>query len=149
MAICTSHTHTGPVVGNNLMSMYREKLNEEQKQLIVDYTQTLTRKVAGVVDEAIKKLAPAQIAGGLGKAAFAVKPYEMTDVVVTDVLGEVAGAPGPVSGGAPADLEGAFADCPVELELVGHGVPPDAGVAVRVVVVAGGGHARARLVGGL
>ncbi len=72
IAICTSHTHTGPVVGTNLRSMYRKKLNPEQQRQIVDYTQSLTAKIAGVVDEAMKKLAPAQIASGLGKATFAV-----------------------------------------------------------------------------
>src|SRR5690606_14109847 len=38
IALCTSHTHTGPVVGTNLMSMYREKLSEEQLQRVEDYT---------------------------------------------------------------------------------------------------------------
>lgn len=72
IAICTSHTHTGPVVGTNLMSMYREKLNAEQKQRIVDYTKALTQKVIRASDEAMKNLAPAELATGLGKAEFAV-----------------------------------------------------------------------------
>lgn len=72
IAICTSHTHTGPVVGSNLMSMYREKLSEEQKRQIADYTETLTKHVAGVVDRAMKNLAPAELAHGMGKATFAV-----------------------------------------------------------------------------
>jgi neutral ceramidase len=72
IALSTSHTHTGPVVGTNLMSMYREKLSDEQQQRIVDYTKTLTQKVIGVVDEAMKNLAPAELHHGLGKAEFAV-----------------------------------------------------------------------------
>ncbi|MCA9072272.1 MAG: neutral/alkaline non-lysosomal ceramidase N-terminal domain-containing protein, partial [Planctomycetaceae bacterium] len=72
IAICTSHTHTGPVVGTNLMSMYREKLSDKHKQLIVDYTNTLTKNVTHVVSEAMNKLAPAELAYGLGKATFAV-----------------------------------------------------------------------------
>lgn len=72
IAICTSHTHTGPVVGTNLMSMYREKLSEKHKHLIVDYTKTLTKNVTGVVDEAMKKVASAEVAYGMGRATFAV-----------------------------------------------------------------------------
>ena len=52
--------------------MYREKLSGEQKQLIANYTKTLTQKVAGVVAEAMKNLAPAELAAGSGRATFAV-----------------------------------------------------------------------------
>jgi hypothetical protein len=85
IAICSSHTHTGPVVGTNLMSMYREKLNDEQKQRIVDYTKAMTQKVIGIVDEAMKDLAPAKLASGIGKAEFAVNRRENREADVPEL----------------------------------------------------------------
>lgn len=85
VAICSSHTHTGPVVGTNLMSMYREKLNDEQKQRIVDYTKALIQKVIGVADEAMKNLAPAELASGIGKAEFAVNRRENREADVPEL----------------------------------------------------------------
>ncbi len=109
VAICTSHTHTGPVVGTNLMSMYREKLNDEQKQRIVDYTESLAQKVAGVADEAMKNLAPAQIASGLGTADFAVNRRNNREPDVPE-LRENGELKGPVDHQVPVlsvrDLEG-------------------------------------------
>ena len=44
IALFCSHTHCGPVVGNNLMSMYT--LSEEDQQLVIDYT-------SGLIDEVV------------------------------------------------------------------------------------------------
>ncbi len=70
IALMTSHTHTGPVVGTNLRSMY--VLDERQQQLIVDYTHVLEEKVLKAVAQAIADLEPARLAHGNGRATFAV-----------------------------------------------------------------------------
>jgi hypothetical protein len=68
--LAVSHTHTGPVVGNNLTAMYQ--LDAKQQQLVADYAEELHRKVVKVVGEALKALAPARLTWGSGTAGFAV-----------------------------------------------------------------------------
>jgi hypothetical protein len=70
IALCTSHTHSGPVVGRVLMTMY--SLDDVQRQLIGDYTADLETKLVSLVGQAIEKLAPAKIAWGSGRSTIAV-----------------------------------------------------------------------------
>jgi len=70
IALCTSHTHSGPVVGNNLNAMYF--LDEKHQRLVARYVVMLKEKVAQALDEAMKDLKPATIAYGNGTATFAV-----------------------------------------------------------------------------
>ncbi|MFM7160496.1 MAG: neutral/alkaline non-lysosomal ceramidase N-terminal domain-containing protein [Planctomycetaceae bacterium] len=70
VALCSSHTHTGPVVGRNLMTMYT--LDAAQNQLVQDYTRDLEQHVVAVVAEALADLAPANLAWGSGHNTLAV-----------------------------------------------------------------------------
>lgn len=70
IAIFCSHTHCGPVVGNNLLSMYT--LGEEDRALIREYTIGLIDEISTTVGLAIADLAPAEIGWGQGQAGFAV-----------------------------------------------------------------------------
>lgn len=70
VALCVSHTHTGPVVGSNLRSMYF--LDERQRTLVDEYTAELQENIVKVVGEALGNLAPARLEYGVGKATFAV-----------------------------------------------------------------------------
>jgi putative membrane-bound dehydrogenase-like protein len=70
IAICTSHTHCGPVVAGNLESMYF--LDATQQKLVDDYAALLRRNIVAVVDAAFNKLAPAELAWGNGRTDFAV-----------------------------------------------------------------------------
>jgi neutral ceramidase len=65
-----SHTHTGPVVHSNLNVMY--DLNAEQHKQVMDYAATLHTKLVGVVGDALKTLAPAQLSWANGTTTFAV-----------------------------------------------------------------------------
>ena len=81
IAICTSHTHTGPVVGMNLGPLHYLILPELRQKQIDDYVEVLHRKVVQVVGEAIDNRVPSQLSWGSGTATFAVnrrenKPYE-------------------------------------------------------------------------
>ena len=69
VAICCSHTHTGPVVGTNLKTMYA--LSDRQWKQVESYTETVKRQVVEVVGQAVKELAPAEISWGVGQATFA------------------------------------------------------------------------------
>jgi neutral ceramidase len=68
--LSVSHTHTGPVIRHNLDDMF--DLDETQRKLISDYTQSLRGKLVAVVGEALRRVAPAQLAWGNGQATFAV-----------------------------------------------------------------------------
>ncbi len=72
VALCFSHTHTGPVVAKNLRPMHYMLLDEANRRLVDDYARHLEQQVVAVVGEALKKLAPARLAWGSGRAAFAV-----------------------------------------------------------------------------
>jgi hypothetical protein len=68
--LSVSHTHTGPVVRNNLNAMY--DLEAKQQGYVKDYAKTLHTNIIQVVGEALGKLAPARLSWGTGKATFAV-----------------------------------------------------------------------------
>jgi neutral ceramidase len=68
--ISCSHTHCGPVVGDNLRAMYF--LDDRQEQLVADYTVKLKRAVAEVAAQALERLEPAELTWAIGTATFAV-----------------------------------------------------------------------------
>ncbi|RPI81566.1 MAG: hypothetical protein EHM42_10450, partial [Planctomycetaceae bacterium] len=70
IALNCSHTHTGPVVGRNLMTMYT--LDPTQAQLVADYTHDLEEKIVAAVGDALAALAPARLAWGSGHCTVAV-----------------------------------------------------------------------------
>ena len=70
VALNCSHTHTGPVVGENLRPTYG--LDEEQTRLIAQYTAWLRQRIVQAAQEAAASLAPAQVYWGQGRATFAV-----------------------------------------------------------------------------
>lgn len=70
VALLSSHTHSGPVVGTNLRAMYF--LDDEQHKLVDQYTNDLRDKIVRVAGDALARLAPADIAWGTGTAGFAV-----------------------------------------------------------------------------
>jgi hypothetical protein len=72
IVLCTSHTHSGPVVGRNLRSLHYLLLDEAQQALIDQYADALHKHIVAVVGRAIEQLEPAQLAWGSGTATFAV-----------------------------------------------------------------------------
>ncbi len=81
IAICTSHTHTGPVVGMNLSPLHYLLQSPEQQRLIKEYSEELHRKIVEVVGLAMRNRQPSRLSWGNGRASFAVnrrenKPYD-------------------------------------------------------------------------
>ncbi len=70
IALATSHTHTGPVVGENLSTMYF--FGDDEWAKVRAYNERLKDQVVEVVGQALGKLEPAVIHQGLGTASFAV-----------------------------------------------------------------------------
>ncbi|WP_161604465.1 neutral/alkaline non-lysosomal ceramidase N-terminal domain-containing protein [Roseiconus nitratireducens] len=72
IALCVSHTHTGPVVGKNLGPMHYRLATNEQRRAIDDYQERLQQTVVRLVGLALKNRSPCRLVQGLGHADFAV-----------------------------------------------------------------------------
>lgn len=70
VALCTSHTHSGPVIRGNLVPMY--SLNDDQARRVKEYSVRLTDSLVAVVGDAIESLAPSRLSYATGIATFAV-----------------------------------------------------------------------------
>ena len=72
IALCVSHTHSGPVVAGCLKTMRIVALDDEQNKLADEYAAVLETKIVTVVGEALAQLAPAKLSWGSGTATVAV-----------------------------------------------------------------------------
>ncbi len=86
VALCTSHTHCGPVVGTKRRPTY--DLDEDQWVRIERYAAQLEETVTRIVAEAVDSLAPAELAWGKGRAAFAVNRRENREADVVRLRDE-------------------------------------------------------------
>ncbi|MCP4944265.1 MAG: hypothetical protein GY924_20105 [Planctomycetaceae bacterium] len=84
IAIFTSHTHSGPVVGQNLAPMHFMLADPVQQKRIRAYADRLVDEIESAVGMAIKESRPSRIQWGSGQSTFAVnrrenKPYDTVD----------------------------------------------------------------------
>jgi neutral ceramidase len=70
IVIACSHTHSGPVVGTNLLAMY--KLDAGQRELVTRYAQSLETTLVRISEAAMSSLADAKFSFGNGRCDFAV-----------------------------------------------------------------------------
>jgi hypothetical protein len=68
LMLCSSHTHTGPVIRGNLDSMYF--YGEDQAQLVRAYTDSLPEKFLESIEAALADLSPCHLKWGIGQAHF-------------------------------------------------------------------------------
>lgn len=85
VAICTSHTHSGPVVGKNLGPLHYYRLTPEHQALVDQYAKFLAEQVVAVVGEAIRALAPATLSWGSGRTDFAVNRRNNPEAMVPEL----------------------------------------------------------------
>lgn len=76
IALCVSHTHTGPVVGRNLESMQYSLLAPDQQKAVDAYADELKSKIVASVGEALKNVEACSLHQAIGKATFAVNRRE-------------------------------------------------------------------------
>ncbi len=74
IVLACSHTHSGPVVGTTLLTMY--PLDEKQKARIAEYTTEFEQKIASAVSDAMAQLEPVELSWENGRADFAVNRRE-------------------------------------------------------------------------
>lgn len=77
LILSSSHTHSGPVIRENLVDMY--PMTKEQAAKVEEYTRKLQSDLVAVIGESMKELKPAALKYGAGKATFAVNRREPTD----------------------------------------------------------------------
>lgn len=70
--LCTSHTHSGPVVAQTLAPIHRILFDEKNQKLVDDYAEFLRKAVVDSVKQAVKDLKPAELNWGSGHTDFAV-----------------------------------------------------------------------------
>lgn len=70
VALATSHTHNGPIVGSNLANMFF--LDPAQQALLDSYAANLRKQLVAVVGGALGRLAPCRLAWGKGTIDFAI-----------------------------------------------------------------------------
>jgi len=83
IAISTSHTHSGPVVGSNLKAMYF--MDDAAWKLVESYTDQLVENVVDVVGRSIDDLKPAILQWTVGRAKFAVNRRNNAEKDVPDL----------------------------------------------------------------
>lgn len=79
VAICTTHTHTGPALAGVIPYMFSRDLPPEESERIARYTATLTQKLIEVAQAALKARRPGLLAWGEGSANFAVQRRSIVD----------------------------------------------------------------------
>lgn len=72
----SSHTHTGPLLANNLNLMFQ--LSAHDQEVVERYSRKLTDNLVALAGEAIQDLRPANLWFGNGQAHFAVNRREPT-----------------------------------------------------------------------
>jgi hypothetical protein len=72
----SSHTHTGPVVWGNLVTMF--DMTPEQMDVVKRYGRRITDELVNVAGAALAKLAPARLSFAQGKVGFAINRRQST-----------------------------------------------------------------------
>ena len=86
VALSMSHTHSGPVVGTTLRSMYF--IDAEQSKKVDDYSAKLPTLILHAVDQARKNLQSATVTWGVGSCGFAVNRRENKEPEVAKLRAE-------------------------------------------------------------
>ena len=94
-----SHNHCGPRLGDDLVDYY--PVESEQVRLVDEYSAQMEIKLVALIEEALARLAPAQIAIGAGSATFAVNRRNNREVEVPQMLAKGTPLAGPVDHAVP------------------------------------------------
>lgn len=76
LVLNSSHTHSGPLLMQNLNLMF--DLTPDEQQVVEDYSRKLADALVTVVGSALKDLSPANLSFGNGQASFAINRREPT-----------------------------------------------------------------------
>ena len=94
-----SHNHCGPRLGDDLVDYY--PVEEEQVELVAEYTKQMEAAAVAMVGEALANLSPAKLAQGVGQATFAVNRRNNREAEVPELLAKGIPLAGPVDHAVP------------------------------------------------
>jgi neutral ceramidase len=94
-----SHNHCGPRLGDDLVDYY--PIEEEQVELVAEYTDVMVEKCVAMVGEALADLAPARLAQGVGETTFAVNRRNNPEAEVPAIVASGKPLAGPVDHSVP------------------------------------------------
>jgi neutral ceramidase len=94
-----SHNHCGPRLGDDLVDYY--PVEEEQVELVAEYTSLMIEKAVVLVGEALTNLAPASLHQGEGRTTFAVNRRNNPEAEVPAMLASGKPLAGPVDHSVP------------------------------------------------
>jgi hypothetical protein len=94
-----SHNHCGPRLGDDLVDYY--PVESEQVKLVDEYSTQMETKLVALVEDALARLAPAEIAIGTGRATFAVNRRNNREPEVPQMLTKGTPLAGPVDHAVP------------------------------------------------
>jgi hypothetical protein len=83
--ICTSHTHSGPVVAQNLRPMHYLLLDDKQQRLVMDYARLLKDSVVQLATVARRRMEPCTLHDGSGHCTFAVNRRNNNEAEVPEL----------------------------------------------------------------
>ena len=79
LALCVTHTHTGPTVKGVLENIFMAPIPENELRIITEYTSQLIDKLEQVALAALKNRHSGALAWGVGKADFAINRRVLKD----------------------------------------------------------------------
>jgi neutral ceramidase len=94
-----SHNHCGPRLGDDLIDYY--PIEEDQVELVAEYTTQMVQKTVDLVGEAMKNLQPAKLQIGEGKCTFAVNRRNNREAEVPALIAKGTPLVGPVDHSVP------------------------------------------------
>ncbi len=78
-AVCSTHTHCGPALSNELDFIFGTPIPDDQKTRIARYTRELTDSIEKVALAALAARSPASLSWGSGQVAFAANRRVLKD----------------------------------------------------------------------
>lgn len=81
LVVCSTHTHSAPMLTGVLPNLFTKDLTAEEQAVIARYTQDLTTKLTEVATQAIRDAQPALLEWGVGTATFAKNRRQITGPV--------------------------------------------------------------------
>jgi len=85
LAICASHTHSGPMIRNCANTLFGQPIPDEQWETILKYSDELEARLVKVATEALADRKPATLSWGIGKVGFAINRRTLGGPVDHDV----------------------------------------------------------------
>jgi hypothetical protein len=116
IVLACSHTHSGPVVGTNLLTMY--KIDDRERGKIAAYARFVETAIVTVAGKALDRLEDAQLGWGVSRCDFAVNRRANKEAEVPELRRQLA-LKGPVDHDVPV-LRAARADGTVLAIVFGY-----------------------------